>query len=104
MHLDTNIPLIFSVPDGKRNSVSKTPVAALDIYPTLVELNGLQKPNHLDGKSITTLLDNPDNQKERVVFIIFLDFEILDRLFSLSSGTGTTPTLVSMVQKGKLAA
>jgi len=71
MHLDTNIPLIFSVPDGKRNSVSKTPVAALDIYPTLVELNGLQKPNHLDGKSITTLLDNPDNQKERVVFSIW---------------------------------
>ena len=71
MHLDTNIPLIFSIPDGKRNSVSKTPVAALDIYPTLVELNGLQKPNHLDGKSIVTLLKNPEIQRERVVFSIW---------------------------------
>ena len=71
MHLDTNIPLIFSIPEGKRNSVSKTPVAALDIYPTLVELNGLQKPNHLDGKSIVTLLKNPEIQKERVVFSIW---------------------------------
>ena len=71
MHLDTNIPLIFSVPQGKRNSVSKTPVAALDIYPTLVELNGLQKPNHLDGKSIVTLLKNPEIQRERVVFSIW---------------------------------
>mgnify|MGYP001174750728 FL=1 len=71
MHLDTNIPLIFSIPEGKRNSVSKTPVAALDIYPTLVELNGLQKPNHLDGKSIVTLLKNPEIQRERVVFSIW---------------------------------
>ena len=71
MHLDTNIPLIFSIPEGKRNSVSKTPVAALDIYPTLVELNGLQKPNHLDGKSIVTLLKNPEIQMERVVFSIW---------------------------------
>ena len=71
MHLDTNIPLIFSIPEGKRNSVSKTPVAALDIYPTLVELNGLQKPNHLDGKSIVNLLKNPEIQSERVVFSIW---------------------------------
>ena len=39
MHLDTNIPLIFSIPNGKQNSVERTPTAALDIYPTLVELN-----------------------------------------------------------------
>lgn len=71
MHLDTNIPLIFSVPGGKQDSVSKTPVAALDIYPTLVELNGMQKPNHLDGQSIVTLLNKPDTQKQRVVFSIW---------------------------------
>ncbi len=71
MHLDTNIPLIFSIPEGKQNSVSKTPVAALDIYPTLVELNGMQKPNHLDGQSIVTLLNKPDTQKQRVVFSIW---------------------------------
>ena len=71
MHLDTNIPLIFSVPYLKQNSVSKTPVAALDIYPTLVELNGLEKPIHLEGQSIVPLLENPDSQKERVVFSIW---------------------------------
>jgi hypothetical protein len=39
---------------------------------------------------------------EIVVFMIFFDFETLDRLFNLSSGTGTTPTFGSIVQKGKL--
>ena len=46
-------------------------MAALDIYPTLVELNGLEKPNHLEGQSIVPLLENPDSQKERVVFSIW---------------------------------
>jgi hypothetical protein len=41
---------------------------------------------------------------EIVVFMIFFDFETLDKLFNLSSGTGTTPTFGSIVQKGKLAA
>ena len=71
MHLDTNIPLIFSIPNGKQNSVSKTPIAALDIYPTLVELNGMQKPKHLEGQSIVPLLNNPDIFQERVVYSIW---------------------------------
>ena len=71
MHLDTNIPLIFSIPNGKQNSVSRTPTAALDIYPTLVELNGMQKPKHLEGQSILPLLNNPDIFKERVVYSIW---------------------------------
>ena len=71
MHLDTNIPLIFSIPNGKQNSVSRTPTAALDIYPTLVELNGMQKPKHLEGQSIVPLLNNPDIYKERVVYSIW---------------------------------
>ena len=71
MHLDTNIPLIFSIPNGKKNSVSRSPIAALDIYPTLVELNGMQKPKHLEGQSIVSLLNNPDIFKERVVYSIW---------------------------------
>ena len=42
--------------------------------------------------------------KEIVVLIIFFDFEILAKLFNLSSGTITTPIFGSIVQKGKLAA
>ena len=36
---------------------------------------------------------------EIVVFIIFFDFETLDKLSSLLSGTGTIPIFGSIVQK-----
>ena len=36
--------------------------------------------------------------------ITFFDFDTLAKFFNLSSGTGTTPTLGSIVQKGKFAA
>ena len=39
-----------------------------------------------------------------MVLIVFFEFEILVKLSSLLSGTGTTPTLGSIVQNGKLAA
>ena len=39
-----------------------------------------------------------------VVLIFFIDLDIVTSLSSLSSGTGTTPTLGSIVQKGKFAA
>jgi iduronate 2-sulfatase len=60
MSIDTNIPLIFSVPDGKKGGVSAIPVEALDIYPTLAELCGIEKPSHLEGKSLLPLLNDPD--------------------------------------------
>ena len=37
-------------------------------------------------------------------FIVFIDFDIKDILFSLSSGTETIPILGSIVQKGKFSA
>lgn len=59
MNLDTNIPLIFSVPDGIEGGVCNQTVEALDIYPTLVDLCKLKQPDHLEGKSLKPLLGNP---------------------------------------------
>ena len=36
--------------------------------------------------------------------IVFADFEIVDIMFNLSSGTATNPTFGSIVQKGKFSA
>ena len=38
------------------------------------------------------------------MLIIFFEFEIFAKFFSLISGTGTTPTFGSIVQNGKFAA
>jgi iduronate 2-sulfatase len=64
MNVDTNIPFIFSVPNGKRGAVCNTPVEALDIYPTLAELCGIKKPLHLDGENLVPLLNNPYLESE----------------------------------------
>jgi arylsulfatase A-like enzyme len=31
----------------------------MDIYPTLVELEGLARPDHVEGRSLVRLLENP---------------------------------------------
>ena len=64
MHMDTNIPLLIRVPNGKKGLVVDQPVEALDIYPTLAELCGLGQPTHLEGKSLTPLLDKPSVTSE----------------------------------------
>lgn len=71
MHMDTNVPFIFNTPNGKKGLVSKSPVEALDIYPTLAELCGLEAPNHLEGQSIVPLLNNPKLQEDRIVYTMW---------------------------------
>lgn len=64
MHIDTNIPLLISVPTSKKGIVMDQMVEALDIYPTLAELCGLKPPTHLEGKSLAPLLNNPSLESE----------------------------------------
>ncbi len=64
----TRVPLLFSVPAGtpglpegtRGGAVSPRPVNLLDVYPTLVELAGLNAREGLDGQSLVPLLRNPE--------------------------------------------
>ncbi len=55
------VPLIVAVP-GMKDAGKATAgiVEMVDIYPTLVELCGLDMPSHLDGQSMVPLLENPE--------------------------------------------
>ncbi len=56
----THCILMFRVPGVTQpNQVCARPVSLLDLYPTLVDLAGLQKPDRLDGRSLLPLLKNP---------------------------------------------
>jgi iduronate 2-sulfatase len=63
------VPLIIKVP-GKKPVVSHSLVELLDLYPTVAELAGLKYSSHLQGKSLTKILDNPDHSVRDMAFSI----------------------------------
>jgi len=56
---DAHVPLMISVPDtNQAGKTSNALVELLDMYPTLVELCHLQKPENLEGKSLVPILND----------------------------------------------
>ncbi len=55
----THIPFIVHTPRVKPGSVCTQPVSLIDVFPSLVQLAGLDAPAYLDGKSIVPQLENP---------------------------------------------
>src|SRR5690606_25949275 len=54
----TKVPLIFVGPTIPEPKVVAEPVELLDIYPTLIELAGLDKNTFNEGKSLTPFMKN----------------------------------------------
>lgn len=70
----TRVPMMIWTPDmpaGSRGKSSDALVELVDIYPTLCDLAGIEQPSHLDGKSYTPLLDNPEQTWKDAVFSQF---------------------------------
>ncbi len=56
----TRVPMIIAGPGVTKGKVCNKPVQLLDIYPTLLELAGLEADPKLEGHSMVPLLRNPE--------------------------------------------
>ena len=67
----TRVPLVIVPPRNgspkgfKPNTQSSRPVSLLDVYPTVVDLTGVNKRSDLDGQSLISLIQKPDTQWSR---------------------------------------
>lgn len=57
--LDAAVPMIIDSPKHQSGQRTKSPVELLDLYPTIIELCGLEEPHPLEGRSLVPLLENP---------------------------------------------
>lgn len=64
----THIPLIFAGKGIKPELSTNAQVGLIDIYPTLVELCGLEENTANEGNSLVPLLSNPDKKWEHPAF------------------------------------
>ena len=58
-----NSALIVKAPGYKKNVKSRRIVSSIDIYPTLMDLCGIEKPECLDGESFVSLLRKPKTKE-----------------------------------------
>ena len=67
----THVPFIISAPGMARGQRSPRPAELLSIYPTLIELCGIEKREDLDGVSLVPLLKNPKAAWDRPAVTTF---------------------------------
>jgi len=66
------VPLIIKVPGlTQANSRCDEPASLLDLYPTLAELCNLPVPKHVEGRSLVSLLKQPNQDDGRTVVTTF---------------------------------
>lgn len=67
---DTHVPLIVAAPAKDSNAGRATArlTEHVDLYPTICELAGVERPAHLEGCSAVPLLDNPERPWKRAAF------------------------------------
>ncbi|MEO2048152.1 MAG: sulfatase/phosphatase domain-containing protein [Pirellulales bacterium] len=68
LHNATRLPLIIHAPGFKKNVETDGIVELIDLYPTLCELAGIERPNHLQGTSMIPLMHDPTRPGKNAAF------------------------------------
>ncbi|NQU53989.1 MAG: sulfatase [Bacteroidetes bacterium] len=70
-------PLILKAPGKIKNIQTNALVEYVDVYPSLCELAGLEKPFHLQGKSFVTLAEDPNQPWKEEVYCRWIKGETM---------------------------
>ncbi|MBT3384371.1 MAG: sulfatase [Prolixibacteraceae bacterium] len=70
-------PLILKAPGKKKNIKTNALVEYVDIYPSLCELAGLEKPFHLQGKSFVPLTENAQQPWKEEIYCRWIKGETI---------------------------
>ena len=66
----SNVPFIWAGPGIAKGKRSDATVSLIDMYPTLVNMCGLENPRqNLEGRSIAGTLVDPDSARDRNIFL-----------------------------------
>lgn len=88
LHLATRVPLIIRVP-GKNAGSTKALVETIDLFPTLCALAGIAVPETVHGRSLTGLLDNPEQRHREVAYSRFVNADaVITERFNYTSYNG----------------
>lgn len=66
--LDAHVPLLIAAPGAAAGRRTESLTELLDLYPTLVDLCGLPKPNGLEGASLVPVLRDPSKSVKPAAF------------------------------------
>lgn len=78
----SGVPMIVAGGEVAKNRKVDATVSLIDLYPTFVEMCGLEKPDRLDGTSIASTLRDPGSAKDRSVLLPYMDgksFAVINR-------------------------
>ncbi len=68
----TNAPLVIKYPNMKHEGIATNQaVSLLDLFPTVLDLSGIEKPEFLEGESLKSLLENPNYTRKEPALVTY---------------------------------
>jgi len=80
------VPLVIAGPGVKRGAVIDNIVSLIDLYPTLMDMAGIQKPKGLDGESLMPLLAGETDRSRNWALAMFTGCTANTTMFMLREG------------------
>jgi iduronate 2-sulfatase len=65
------VPMTIKVPGKTNGQRTDNITETIDLYPSLCELTGIEKPGHLEGESVIPLIENGKREKDYAVSKFF---------------------------------